>query len=83
MKDTETPDVQSTEPEAQPTPDISRMLEEAEQRGYLRGLNEQAERAMATPVLWENPRRTEQEQTLDEPDPDFGFLTHLRPGVWD
>lgn len=63
--------------------DIGRLLEEAERRGYLRGLNEQAERAMNTPALWENPRRTEQQQPHAEPDPDFGFLTHLRPGVWD
>lgn len=66
-------------------PDIARLLADAEQRGYLRGLNERAAQAMDTPRLWANPRRMAQEEQLaaEADDPDFGFLTHIRPGVWD
>lgn len=66
-------------------PDIARLLADAEQRGYLRGLNERAAQAMDTPRLWANPRRMVQEEQLaaEADDPDFGFLTHIRPGVWD
>lgn len=68
-----------------PEPDIDRLLADAEQRGYLRGLNERAAQAMDTPRLWANPRRMAQEEQLaaEADDPDFGFLTHIRPGVWD
>ncbi|MCM1483833.1 MAG: hypothetical protein NC043_05820 [Muribaculaceae bacterium] len=67
---------------AEPSADIASLLAEAEQRGYLRGLNERAAESMNTPRLWENPRRTEQEAAYG-PDADYGFLANIRPGVWD
>lgn len=66
--------------------DIGRMLAEAEQRGYLRGRNERAEAMINRPLLFENPRRTEPAPDADRPSAEGlteGFLTGLRPGVWD
>ena len=34
---------------------LQQMLQEAEQRGYERGLNEQIEKAMDQPGVWEQP----------------------------
>ena len=75
--------------ESQPDPtnmvardEVNRLVAEAEARGYLRGRNETAAESMHTPQLWENPRRTVMEQEC-EPDPASGFLSKLRPGVWD
>lgn len=64
------------------TPEVRRLIAEAEQRGYLRGLNERAEEMMRRPALLENTR-------LNRKDEDAGaemtstFLRGLRPGVWD
>lgn len=77
----------SPEP-AVPAPDVverrevNRLVAEAEARGYLRGRNELAEVSMNTPGLWENPRRTAMDRETD-PDPAYGFLSKIRPGVWD
>lgn len=73
---------------AVPAPDVverqevNRLVAEAEARGYLRGRNELAEISMNTPGLWENPRRTAMDRETD-PDPAYGFLSKIRPGVWD
>lgn len=62
--------------------EVNRLVAEAEARGYLRGRNELAEVSMNTPGLWENPRRTAMDRETD-PDPAYGFLSKIRPGVWD
>lgn len=62
--------------------EANRMVVEAEARGYLRGKNENAAMSLHTPRLWENPCRTAMEQEC-EPDPANGFLSKIRPGVWD
>lgn len=73
---------------AVPAPDVverqevNRLVAEAEARGYLRGRNELAEISMNSPGLWENPRRTAMDRETD-PDPAYGFLSKIRPGVWD
>lgn len=62
--------------------EVNRLVAEAEARGYLRGRNELAEISMNSPGLWENPRRTAMDRETD-PDPACGFLSKIRPGVWD
>lgn len=94
----EAPDAEESSAEIRPEPetpparamltadDIGRMLAEAEQRGYLRGRNERAEAMINRPLLFENPRRTATAPDADPPAADGlteGFLTGLRPGVWD
>lgn len=83
--------VQQPEPEPEqapdPAPDTEALIAEAEQRGYMRGLNEAASRAMEAPVLFEDLARRRAAAT-DEPQPSGGnlcdtFLTGLRPSVWD
>ncbi len=79
------PSVDATPPEPTPeTPDTEALIAEAEQRGYLRGLNEQIARHMQQPALWENERRPPAEPSADT-DGDYAslFLSALRPGVWD
>lgn len=34
---------------------LQKMLQDAEQRGYERGLNEQIDKAMSQPGVWEQP----------------------------
>lgn len=75
------------EPAPDPEPDTEALIAEAEQRGYMRGLNEAASRAMEAPVLFEDLARRRAAAT-DEPQPSGGnlcdtFLTGLRPSVWD
>lgn len=62
--------------------EVNRLVAEAEARGYLRGKNENAAMSMSTPRLWENPCRTAMDQE-SLPDPSNGFLSKIRPGVWD
>lgn len=65
--------------------EVARLVAEAEQRGYLRGLNENAREMMGRPALLENPRV----RTVPEKDRDAcqtfasRFLTRLPRGVWD
>ena len=66
-----------------PTPEeISQMVADAEQRGYLRARNEMAESFMSRPGLFENPLRRrdspETARSLAE-----NFLSELPRGVWD
>lgn len=62
--------------------EVNRLVAEAEARGYMRGRNETAAESVHTPRLWENTRRTAMEQEC-EPNPAAGFLSKIRPGVWD
>lgn len=48
-------DVSDTELEPEPQPDIGRLISEAEQRGYMRGLNEQAARLFDRPAIGQQP----------------------------
>lgn len=61
-----------------PDSDLARMLEEAEQRGYMRGRNERIEEIVMKPLY-------DDDYGDDSNDDDScpGFLTHLRPGFWD
>lgn len=61
--------------------DMQRLIAEAEQRGYLRGRNEAIEQLMQAPSLF-GGTVTAQERVA-ESDPAEGFLSGLRPGVWD
>ena len=71
----------------EPMEDISAMIAEAEERGYLRGRNEVMEQMMQQPPLFSNQARInlQQERTTpyDEDDPVRDFLAHIRPQVWD
>lgn len=60
------------------SPEVRRLIEEAEQRGYIRGRNEQIEQLVMQP--------------LDDPmlPPDYtdsescpSFLANIRPSIWD
>lgn len=64
------------------SPDIARLIEEAEQRGYLRGRNEQIEAEIMSPSdPYFGPPPAQ--PTDDDDDSCPGFLAHLRPGFWD
>ena len=84
-EDTPTPEqAQQPEQEQEPTsqpeqPDIDTLIREAEERGYLRGRNEQIALAMKQPAHWESPGRPEKAET--EPVPTI--LANMRRSVWD
>lgn len=84
--DTPQPDATPTATAPQPessAPDeaeIQRLLAEAEQRGYMRGRNEAIENLMQAPALFESTAAPAADST---PNPADGFLSGLRPGVWD
>ena len=64
---------------------ISRLIEEAEQRGYLRGRNEQIEdflmRHDNDPFGLPDGFASDLDSLVDDSCPDF--LTHIRPDFWD
>ncbi len=67
---------------------VDALVAEAEERGYRRGLNEAIERQMNSPVLFDDlaRRRNAQQQQPPADAPDSlasGFLSGIRPGVWD
>lgn len=65
---------------AAPTPEeIERMVAEAEQRGYLRGRNEQIERLMEAPTGYETETLGETGYLQGEP----MILNSIRPSIWD
>lgn len=63
--------------------ELARAVEEAEQRGYLRGRNEAVSLAMQGDRLWEQPHAPEEPPTLGATESDAAFLRHIRPNVWD
>lgn len=78
-------------PTVEPPTAVDDLIAEAEQRGYLRGLNEAAARRMAAPTLWGStlsmqdmpPRR---EYITDPDNPDLfieGFLSDADTRPWD
>lgn len=70
---------------AVPAEEVARLVAEAEQRGYLRGLNENAREMMGRPALLENPRVRTTPEKEREACQTFAsrFLTRLPRGVWD
>lgn len=74
------------QPASQPQPtapddtELQRLLAEAEQRGYMRGRNEAIEHLMQAPALFESATTPAADSTSNPAD---GFLSGLRPGVWD
>lgn len=83
--DTERPEPASDADSDPEQPDIEKLIAEAEQRGYLRALNERAHAEMSKPVLLENlNRRGGAGQAAETPAGlASGFLSTLTPGVWD
>lgn len=66
------------------TPDIDRLINEAEQRGYIRGRNERIEAEIMTPSdPYFGPSSIESVTEDDDDESCPGFLAHLRPGFWD
>ena len=65
----------------QDTAGLERLLEEAEQRGYLRGRNERIEQEVMNPLAAPAPADDSGDGDDDETCP--SFLAHLRPGFWD
>lgn len=57
-------------------------LREAENRGYLKGLNEAAERKLNAPALYEQLPPKPQ-PAPEEPDPTRDFFPETRKSVWD
>ena len=55
--------------------DLTRLLEEAEQRGYLRGRNEVISETVMQP--------SELSAESDDEDSYPSFLAHIRPGFWE
>lgn len=65
---------------AAPTPEeIEQMVAEAEQRGYLRGRNEQIEQLMEAPTGYETETLGESGHLQGEP----MILGSLKPSIWD
>ncbi|MDE7110442.1 MAG: hypothetical protein K2O38_00900 [Muribaculaceae bacterium] len=60
--------------------EIRRMLAEAEERGYNRGINEQLEKQMHTPGVWES---TLPNATDNPAAPGFEILANVRRSIWD
>ncbi len=65
--------------ETTPAGDMARLIEEAEQRGYLRGRNEKIAETIGLPDEIADPKNDN--EYSEEPCP--SFLAHIRPGFWD
>ena len=66
--------------------DIETLIAEAEERGYKRGLNEKLSRELNRPELYADMARLDQPASEPASSADeltSGFLTNIRPGVWD
>lgn len=59
------------------TENIDRLIAEAEERGYKRGLNEQIRKQMEEPGVWESPARE-----AETPPAAFEILARQRPSIW-
>lgn len=58
--------------------DMARLIEEAEQRGYIRGRNERIEEIVIKPLEPDgDPKADGDDDSCPE------FLSRLRPGFWD
>lgn len=62
---------------AETTDDINRLITEAEERGYRRGLNEQIRKQMEEPGVWEGPGRPPENRPET-----FEILARQRPSIW-
>lgn len=62
-------DIQQQDPAV--TPDIARLISEAEQRGYIRGRNESIDSLVID------------DDNISDDDSCPSFLAHIRPGFWD
>ncbi len=64
--------------------DIDALVAEAEQRGYLRGRNERISEELDAPALYGIPGRDDAAKSQEEdPNNPCGFLSYIRPSVWD
>lgn len=71
----------------EPEQDLNQLIAEAEQRGYLRGLNEKLSGQLHQPALYADLAREKTdrpaEDTADCDSLTSRFLSNIRPGVWD
>lgn len=73
-------------PEEPPTPtadEIAALVAEAEQRGYLRGRNEQIEELMRIPPMMAPLHDARPDDPPIPEEPDFQFLSRQRVSIWD
>lgn len=56
--------------------DLQKLISEAEERGYNRGLNEKIEKQMATPGVWEQPESPPEPET-------YQILSNRPRSIWD
>lgn len=64
--------------------DIDALVAEAEQRGYLRGRNERISEELDAPALYGIPGGDDADKSQEEdPNNPCGFLSYIRPSVWD
>lgn len=61
--------------------DIEALIAEAEQRGYLRGLNERAEKQLQRPSVGSAPEQEHREYTAENNE--VMILNNIRKSVWD
>lgn len=61
--------------------DIDALIAEAEQRGYLRGLNEQAEKQLQRPSVGSSPENEHREYIAENNE--VMILNNIRKSVWD
>ncbi len=61
------------------SPELRRLIEEAEQRGYIRGRNEQIEQLVMQP-LDDDPTLP---PAYSDSDSCPSFLANIRPSIWD
>lgn len=61
--------------------DIDALIAEAEQRGYLRGLNERAEKQLQRPSVGSAPEQERREYTAENNE--VMILNNIRKSVWD
>ncbi len=72
-----TTDTEDLSANAETPDDINRLIAEAEERGYKRGLNEQIRKQMEEPGVWEAIGRKP-----ETPQAAFEILARQRPSIW-
>lgn len=80
-ENTSAADVSPDAPDFAGTPEMRRLIEEAEQRGYLRGRNERIEQEVMQPL--DTPAARSDNDEDDDAQAVPSFLTHIRPSFWD